>query len=748
MPANLESSSAVTAPSDKKRRPLLTEPSEAADLFPLPGKPGEPGSAFRTPNLPDTYVFPYNPDPLSESGSYQIYDEMRHDDQIKVALSLKKDMVINAGWKIDCEDETVRDAVEKNFSEGMERSLDDVLRDMLSSYDYGFSVSEPVYRLVDGLYEWKTVHTRPPHGFRFEMDKYGNIEKIVQDTDHGTIEFSPNDFLHFVYQHEFGNPYGKSDLRSAHPAYVAKKFIFRFMNIYLEKFASPLVVGKYKDSLPESEANRLHNMLKTIQNSTTLTVPDSAIIDIVQTQRDGSDAYIKAINLCNMMIARSVLVPDLMGVAGEKTSGGSYSLGQTQFKLFLSTVEKDKKSLARLITMRLVKPLVAANWGDIPCTFEFLPFTQQDELELAKVWADAAKGKLFVPNDDEINHFRAQLRFPQGDVVMPSESMQTDAEGKPIPKVNPITGEPIQPKGGPADKADEQKAKDEASQQKDMVRLHRELTVYERNKKIDFADIADTMEASEKQGVPKLTAAGKKIYTDYIDQVIQSGVLVDFRPEALAGIQPRYLREMNEIFKQHFTTLFRKSFKTAQKEMFPFATKKHAAEDAWLPEDFEDFLLAESFKITGDYAKEVTKKMSNVMSRGIKDGLPQSEIVKLMRGVATDMTETWMTTVVRTRTTEVYNQARKSFWETDPIASEIIEAYQFSAIIDDRTSDVCEYLDGKVFEKGEFTDRVTPPLHFNCRSLLVPVTRFEDYKADKEPSIDSLKEKGGGLIAG
>lgn len=34
----------------------------------------------------------------------------------------------------------------------------------------------------------------------------------------------------------------------------------------------------------------------------------------------------------------------------------------------------------------------------------------------------------------------------------------------------------------------------------------------------------------------------------------------------------------------------------------------------------------------------------------------------------------------------------------------------------------------------------------NCRSTLIPVTKFEDYKASKEPSIDSLKAKGGNLI--
>lgn len=722
-----------------RRYEVITQPSQADGLFPLPGKSGQPDSTFLSPDFQDSYIFPWNPDPLSQSNSYRIYDEMRHDDQIKVVLSLKKDMVINSGWKIDCEDTKVREYLDRNLSSGMDRSLDDVMRDMLSSYDYGFSISEPVYEIADSLYRWKTIHTRPPHGFRFNLDRYGRIDTIVQNTDRGDLSFKTNDFIHHVYQHEFGNPYGRSDLRSAHPAYIGKKFIFRFMNIYLEKFASPLVVGKYKDTLPDPEATRLHSMLKTIQNSTTITIPDSMILEIVQTERDGTDAYVKAINLCNMMIARSILVPDLMGVGGDKTGGGSYSLGQTQFKLFLSTVEKDKKSLARLITMRLIRPMVEANWGDIPATFEFLPFSQQDELEFARVWSDAVKGRVFTPNEDEINHFRAQLRFPQGEVVLPKDPIQ-------VQDVNQEPDDDPSPPHKP-DMEDEDEM-EERSREKKMVRLHRDLTVYERNKRIDFKDISSVLESSETSGISKLSSAGKKIYTDFISQIIERGVISNFNPEAMETIQPRFMREMNEVFRQHFIGLFRRSFKQAQKEMFPFAAKKHQDEDAWLPEEFERFLQAESFKAVGDYSKEVIKKASNVLSRGIRDGLPQSEIVKLMKEVAGDMTETWITTVVRTRTTEVYNQARKSFWESDPIASELIEAYQFSAIIDERTSEVCESLDGKIFEKGDFIDRITPPLHFNCRSLLVPITRFEDYEPSKQPSIDSLIDKGGGLIAG
>ena len=62
-------------------------------------------------------------------------------------------------------------------------------------------------------------------------------------------------------------------------------------------------------------------------------------------------------------------------------------------------------------------------------------------------------------------------------------------------------------------------------------------------------------------------------------------------------------------------------------------------------------------------------------------------------------------------------------------------------------------LDGQIFDRSAFVDRITPPLHFNCRSMLVPITKFEDYLDDdsyvpkgEEPDISDLKEMGGNLI--
>jgi uncharacterized protein with gpF-like domain len=52
--------------------------------------------------------------------------------------------------------------------------------------------------------------------------------------------------------------------------------------------------------------------------------------------------------------------------------------------------------------------------------------------------------------------------------------------------------------------------------------------------------------------------------------------------------------------------------------------------------------------------------------------------------------------------------------------------YEFVAIIDDYTTDQCEELDGMYFACDD-PSCPKPPLHYNCRSVLLPV--FGDQSA-------------------
>ena len=86
------------------------------------------------------------------------------------------------------------------------------------------------------------------------------------------------------------------------------------------------------------------------------------------------------------------------------------------------------------------------------------------------------------------------------------------------------------------------------------------------------------------------------------------------------------------------------------------------------------------------------------------------------------------------------NKGRVEFFND----SGVVQGYQYSAILDDRTTDICAGLHGKKFRKGE---EPIPPMHFNCRSVLIPITAFEEFAPDtqvgEQPIQDFIKNNVG-----
>lgn len=746
-------------PEQKAQAPEPEQDLEAKVLFPM-----SPTSDFRSSYYAPSYDFPYNPDPLCAGNRYDTYDEMRKDDQVKACLALKKNLVINPGWIIECESEEVKEWFTEMLR-GMhddeaagDSGFEDCLHSVLSNYDYGFSLTEVIAKLDEGKYAIKSLRTRAPHTWMFDVDDKGNLRGLIQNGRNGQLKLDPKHFLHHVHNQDFGNPYGTSDLQAAYPAWKAKKFFQRMFAVYAERHAGPTTVARYPNGTTQAEVDRIHEMIKSIQNSTAMTLPEDVLVDFVQSARDATDCYERGINLWNVQIARALLVPDLMGMSGGKTDGGSFSLGETQFKMFLGTVQRDRSSLERKLNLKIMRPFAALNFGGVEAKLKILPWSDDDMSRNMELWLKAVQANAYQPGPEEIDHFRDAIKFPKPPVeVLPRLPQDTQDEPQPGEGDNNDQGKPGEPKNGggpvkpkapprtpvmtgkPAPKPERRNFSESAE-----VRIFRDLTPYE--KKVDFAAVGKALGVGERSLSNTLEAAARKMSRDLLEQIRDKRISANFKPEAISTIEPRYAREMNEGLRSELRGLWRDSVEEARREILPSGTGRLYTASDILPEEFEAILEAESFKIVGDYRTEITKRAQRNLIQGVKNGLPDGKLAQIVKEDLADYTDRWLSSLVRTKTTEVYNSARKTLWDTDPTISQIVAAYQFSAIMDARTSDVCARLDGKIFEKSDFADRVTPPLHINCRSILVPITKFEDYKADKPISLEALKDLGGGLI--
>ncbi len=745
------------------------------------------------------------------------------------------------------------------------------------------SCSEPIFKIKNGNYVYDSIRVRPPQSFRFVVDDYGTTTEIIQMSNRGELHFDPKLFLHHVYQVQYGNPYGKSDLRAAFPSWKAKKFAAKFLAIYLERFGSPLPVGKYPATMDGDEVKAFAAMLKSIQQTSSLTIPDNVIVDFVQANKDSADIYIKALDYYNMHIGRALLVPDLLGISGAKTGGGSFALGRDQFTMFLSTLEKDRQSLSRKITLRIINPLVNVNFGyGIECDFEFLPFAMDQNEKMLEVWSNLVRFGVFRPNDEEINHVRSEISFPNGPVILgevqvkktpgvdvngpngqpldgqpgnppaqagptiPAEQPKAQfSQSRPVVRRTTFQGLPInveiekgQAKGGvgpdgqawshlyafpygeiastrgadadpvdcyigpndnsqnvyvvhqldPQGKFDEDKAFlgfDSPAQAKQAYLTHgpsfgfgsldsmtlsefkngylasnrhfkafksarRESTSAE--KKVNFTQIQKSMDSADNLMRVRLKRTANQIWKDLAAQIKDSGLIRNFNPQRLNELKPRFLRDMNQELKHGFRDLLEQSYAEAHKELFPNDTKNFGLDAGELSyDDMMAVLDAEAFNITADYAGLASKKVNSIIAQGLKQQKSEAEIMQGLRDELPDDTDTWINTLLRTKTTEIYNRGRKSYFDNDPLAQQVIDGYQFSAVLDARTTQICLSLDKKVFRSDDDNiNLLTPPLHWNCRSVIVPVTIYEKddmENAEDVPDEGKLQEMGANLLS-
>jgi SPP1 gp7 family putative phage head morphogenesis protein len=150
--------------------------------------------------------------------------------------------------------------------------------------------------------------------------------------------------------------------------------------------------------------------------------------------------------------------------------------------------------------------------------------------------------------------------------------------------------------------------------------------------------------------------------------------------------------------------------------------------------------LKQKAKIVAEkYDQRIQNAVRLTLLTGLKTGDSSGEIIARVNEALDREDSAYAETVVRTNVTDAVNTARLAEFR-DPDMSFFIAAVKYSSILDDRTTPVCEHLHDKLFRVDDSAlDEFTPPNHFNCRAVLVPVM------IDEQPTPDEFiteSEKG------
>jgi SPP1 gp7 family putative phage head morphogenesis protein len=128
-------------------------------------------------------------------------------------------------------------------------------------------------------------------------------------------------------------------------------------------------------------------------------------------------------------------------------------------------------------------------------------------------------------------------------------------------------------------------------------------------------------------------------------------------------------------------------------------------------------LMAERLKEA--YIKKLQQAWRELADDFLNGSTYDQERVAFAIAKRANVTQSRAKTIVETETTRYFNNARREVYD----ASEDVTHYLYVAIRDHVTTKWCKSRQGLVYAKADpLLDKETPPIHWNCRSELIPLT--------------------------
>jgi SPP1 gp7 family putative phage head morphogenesis protein len=751
----------------------------------------------RTPYYLDSLVDGYNPNDFYEKSSrLEKVDEMLNDEQINGILELKKFFVLSTGWHVTIEDEEdannaeLKDFIATNLNSKYSGLFTRDLHSILSAMEYGFSVSEKIYQQIDGKIYLKRLLTVPPHSIDFWTNEVGDIDRIEQQKETECLDIPEWKVVHYVHNEKFGQPYGESDMQKCYRAWFLKAKVLKFWGIYLQRFASPFPVMKVPDEFGADKVDEAIALMNSVQQTSSLVIPESAELELKDAAKSSGE-YDKAIERYNQMIGRAMLMPDLIGF-GQTITGGSLALGKKHFQSFLAIIDFIRATLEDIINEKLVKHLIDLNFGkqEVYPEFRFLPFADDDSNDRMQLFLTAFEKGMPTTNED-FNHFRKIMDFPEldleniedDDLIEPTgkqdissdEDVDIDIEPKPSPETEPEAPEGIE--DGEGDDNDDMPVEVEATkeQEPDKFALARTPDKYE--SRMSFIRTDDEVKAMEKK-ITKRMALLLEITRDaYLEDLEKKDIIRDQKFSDIKKLQLKHKGDLKRVLKNGLMDIYMYSFNQSKEDLDKLV--KQQKDDIEKSKELAEFKVtvtstqvknkeairlaremidAQAFASVGSLTSDLLDKSAQIVQSGLERGAGEREIAEQIREIYNKTTigqaaaglsrqPHLIETIVRTNSTKVFNQATLDYIK-DPKIKGFIEMVMYSAVLDDRSTELCTSLDGlKLKVDDPAVLDYTPPNHFACRSRWVYITvvdvAMDNLSPDPAPRLDDIKQLQG-----
>lgn len=744
----------------------------------------------------------YNPDRLVRTKGYHVYSNMMRDDQVKAALMLKLGIMSSRSMTFDVTDDSQKECqefFENNITYLLKGNWKKAIKTILMGKAWGFSINEKLFRstIVEGKPRWilDQIKQKPWHTFEFEIDKFGNKVNIYQNQDSTKAPMNPDKFIHYVSMPEMDELYGESDLKAAYKPYWEKDVINKFWNVYLERMAGGFVVASPNERLgnmSDSEKLAFEKVLKNISGSTGIRVPNG--YDLAVEMPSTTDAYEKAIDKKDVQIARALMIPNFLGFT-EQGNVGSNAQASVVLDMFMMIIEEEIDYLADVLNEQLFAQLAYWNFGleDYPRA-KFTPYTTEQKRAIAKVWLEAVKGNVVTNTVEDEIYTRDLLLYPtidkeklEEEKVKAEEKARLAQEAMLQGMVGKVPVDPEEKEDKEVEKPETNKSENSGINDGIILQPQKDWESPMFIDRIDFTELGNKLDSVEVHFFKDLSAATDIMFKDLKTTFMQiaeksDGKAIDsekINNQLTDGIGAKSKSHTNRVIREYLKSTYvmgRNSARLALmnavsklpkqdqqqiKKMVLLTEQKACTAKDWSVANFidgisidaaESWFSSQAFTITGDLTSTMIKKAARIMIDGIRDEKSVKQMVdELDESLPTivktsdNANRSRLETIVRTNMSTIFTQSQVGFY-VDPDLNGFVEGFEYSSILDDRTTEVCGALDGAKYPVTDpIWSHITPPNHFNCRSVLIPITMYDDWrKSTRKYKDDELPADGFG----
>ncbi len=350
-----------------------------------------------TTEITSNYVYfeqflTYLPDPADTilddpEGAYEVFRKMMLDPHINAKIQQLKDEVLSKEFDIVPADESskareIADFVKKAIYENL--NIEQDFAELLSAIEYGFSVSEVIWKQEGGFWLPDSLKARKQEKFRFNTKG----ELLYYDPTEGWKRLDTT-YKFIIHRHnpQVENPYGTSVLLSCYWPWQFKKAGLKFWLKVAEKFGVPTVLALINGDLPADQkaevADFVAEALLNIQEDAAVALIGVEDVKTLESKGSAED-FKELIELCNAEISKAITGEIL---TADKGNTGSYALAKVHSETLKRRGRKVAKALANTLNRTLIRWIVELNYGKdmlhlVP-EFQF-DFTEIPEWEQVK----------------------------------------------------------------------------------------------------------------------------------------------------------------------------------------------------------------------------------------------------------------------------------------------------------------------------------------------------------------------------